>query len=128
MLLECNLIKKHRPFYNVLLKDDKAYPYIKITNEVYPRVLITRQVEKDKAKYFGPITDAFAVKETVDTIHKLWPIRKCHKNLPKDIGKERPCLNYHIGQCCAPCDNQVTKEEYQHMIAEAEQFLNGKHD
>ncbi len=128
LLLECNLIKKHRPFYNVLLKDDKAYPYIKITNEVYPRVLITRQVEKDKAKYFGPITDAFAVKETVDTIHKLWPIRKCHKNLPKDIGKERPCLNYHIGQCCAPCDNQVTKEEYQHMIAEAEQFLNGKQE
>ncbi len=128
LLLECNLIKKHRPFYNVLLKDDKAYPYLKITKEDYPRIIITRQVEKDKAKYFGPITDAFAIKETLDTIHKLWPIRKCHKNLPRDMGKERPCLNYHIGQCCAPCDNRVTKEEYQNMIVEIEQFLNGKQE
>ena len=79
LLLECNLIKKHRPFYNVLLKDDKAYPYIKITNEDYPRIFVTRNIEKDKAKYIGPITDAFAVKETVDTIHKIWPIRKCKK-------------------------------------------------
>jgi len=128
LLLECNLIKKHRPFYNVLLKDDKAYPYIKITNEDYPRIFVTRNIEKDKAKYIGPITDAFAVKETVDTIHKIWPIRKCKKVLPRDIGKERPCLNYHIGQCCAPCDNQISKHDYQNMIAEAEQFIHGKHE
>ena len=128
LLLECNLIKKHKPFYNVLLKDDKAYPYIKITNEDYPRIFVTRNIEKDKAKYIGPITDAFAVKETVDTIHKLWPIRKCKKILPRDIGKERPCLNYHIGQCCAPCDNQISKHDYQNMITEAEQFIHGKHE
>ncbi len=128
LLLECNLIKKHRPFYNVLLKDDKAYPYIKITNEDYPRIFVTRNIEKDKAKYIGPITDAFAVKETVDTIHKIWPIRKCKKILPRDIGKERPCLNYHIGQCCAPCDNQISKHDYQNMITEAEQFIHGKHE
>lgn len=128
LLLECNLIKKHRPFYNVLLRDDKAYPYIKITNEDYPRIFVTRNIEKDKAKYIGPITDAFAVKETVDTIHKIWPIRKCKKILPRDIGKERPCLNYHIGQCCAPCDNQISKHDYQNMITEAEQFIHGKHE
>ena len=128
LLLECNLIKKHRPFYNVLLKDDKAYPYIKITNEAFPRILITRNMQKDKAKYFGPITDAFAVKETVDTIHKLWPIRKCKRNLPKDIGKERPCLHYHIGQCSAPCDGKISQQEYQNMIDEAEQFIHGKHE
>lgn len=128
LLLECNLIKKYKPFYNILLKDDKSYPYIKITNEAYPRVLITREVKKDKAKYFGPITDAFAVKETVDVINKLWCVRKCKKILPRDIGKERPCLNYHIGQCCAPCDNQITQQEYQKMIAEIEQFINGKHE
>lgn len=128
LLLECNLIKKHKPFYNILLKDGKTYPYIKITNETYPRVFITRSVEKDKAKYFGPITDGFAIKETIDTIQKLWPIRKCKKNLPKDIGKERPCLNYHIGQCCAPCDNKITQQEYHNMIAEIEQFINGKHE
>ncbi len=128
LILECNLIKKHRPFYNVLLKDDKAYPYIKITNEDYPRIFVTRNIEKDKAKYIGPITDAFAVKETVDTIHKIWPIRKCKKILPRDIGKERPCLNYHIGQCCAPCDNQISKHDYQNMITEAEQFIHGKHE
>ncbi len=128
LLLECNLIKKYRPFYNVLLKDDKAYPYIKITNEDYPRIFVTRNIEKDKAKYIGPITDAFAVKETVDTIHKIWPIRKCKKILPRDIGKERPCLNYHIGQCCAPCDNQISKHDYQNMITEAEQFIHGKHE
>ncbi|NDO45868.1 excinuclease ABC subunit UvrC [Clostridium sp. MD294] len=128
LLLECNLIKKHKPFYNILLKDGKTYPYIKITNEAYPRVFITRSVEKDKAKYFGPITDGFAIKQTIDTIQKLWPIRKCKKNLPKDIAKERPCLNYHIGQCCAPCDNKITQQEYQKMIIEIEQFINGKHE
>lgn len=128
LLLECNFIKKYRPFYNILLKDGKSYPYIKITNEAYPRVFVTREVQKDKAKYFGPITDAFAVKETVETIQKIWPVRKCKKNLPKDIGKERPCLNYHIGQCCAPCNNQITQENYQQMIAEIEQFISGKQE
>ena len=128
LLLECNLIKKHKPFYNILLKDGKTYPYIKITNEAYPRVFITRSVEKDKAKYFGPITDGFAIKETIDTIQKLWPIRKCKKSLPKEIGKERPCLNYHIGQCYAPCNNKITQQEYNKMITEIEQFLNGKHE
>ena len=128
LLLECNLIKKYRPFYNVLLKDDKAYPYIKITNEAFPRILMTRKMQKDKAKYFGPITDAFAVKETIDTIHKLWPIRKCKRNLPKDIGKERPCLHYHIGQCSAPCDGKISQQQYQKMIEQAEQFIHGKHE
>ena len=128
LLLECNLIKKYRPFYNVLLKDDKAYPYIKITNEAFPRILMTRKMQKDKAKYFGPITDAFAVKETIDTIHKLWPIRKCKRNLPKDIGKDRPCLHYHIGQCSAPCDGKISQQQYQKMIEQAEQFIHGKHE
>ncbi len=128
LLLECNLIKKHKPFYNILLKDGKTYPYIKITNEAYPRVFITRSVEKDKAKYFGPITDGFAIKETIDMIQKLWPIRKCKKSLPKEIGKERPCLNYHIGQCCAPCNNKITQQDYNKMITEIEQFINGKHE
>ncbi len=128
LLLECNLIKKYRPFYNVLLKDDKAYPYIKITNEAFPRILMTRKMQKDKAKYFGPITDVFAVKETIDTIHKLWPIRKCKRNLPKDIGKDRPCLHYHIGQCSAPCDGKISQQQYQKMIEQAEQFIHGKHE
>lgn len=129
LILECNLIKKHRPKYNISLKDDKMYPYIKVTvNEEYPRIFMTRRFVKDKAKYYGPITDAMAVKETVDTIHKIWPIRKCKKNLPKEIGRERPCLNYHIGQCSAPCDNVISKEEYQKLIEEAIQFLEGKHE
>jgi len=128
LLLECNLIKKHKPFYNILLKDGKTYPYIKITDESYPRVLVTRSIEKDKAKYFGPITDGFAIKETIDMIQKLWPIRKCKKSLPKEIGKERPCLNYHIGQCCAPCNNKITQQDYNKMITEIEQFINGKHE
>ncbi len=128
LLLECNLIKKHKPFYNILLKDGKTYPYIKITDEAYPRVLVTRSIEKDKAKYFGPITDGFAIKETIDMIQKLWPIRKCKKSLPKEIGKERSCLNYHIGQCCAPCNNKITQQDYNKMITEIEQFINGKHE
>ena len=85
-------------------------------------------MQKDKAKYFGPITDAFAVKETIDTIHKLWPIRKCKRNLPKDIGKDRPCLHYHIGQCSAPCDGKISQQQYQKMIEQAEQFIHGKHE
>lgn len=129
LILECNLIKKHSPKYNVMLKDDKMYPYIKVTlNEDFPRIFMTRKFVKDKAKYYGPITDAGAVKETIELLHKIWPIRKCSKNLPKEIGKERPCLNYHIGQCNAPCDGLVSKEEYRSMIHDAMDFLEGKQD
>lgn len=129
LLLECNLIKEHRPKYNVMLKDDKTYPYIKVTtNEAFPRIFITRKYVKDKSRYFGPITDATAAKETVELINKLFPIRKCRKNLPKDIGKERPCLNYHIGQCAAPCDNLISKEEYNKIVDEILAVLEGKYD
>lgn len=129
LLLECNLIKEHRPKYNVMLKDDKTYPYIKVTvNEDYPRIFITRKYVKDKNRYFGPITDATAAKETVDLINKLFPIRKCRKSLPKEIGKERPCLNYHIGQCLAPCDNLISKEEYGKIVDEVIAVLEGKYD
>ncbi len=129
LILECNLIKKYRPYYNIMLKDDKMYPYIKVTvNEAFPRVYITRRLEKDKAKYYGPFTDALAVKETVETLHTLYPIRKCRKNLPKEIGKERPCLNYHMGQCSAPCDGKISQEEYNSFIENALRFLDGKHE
>lgn len=129
LLLECNLIKEHRPKYNVMLKDDKTYPYIKVTvNEDYPRIFITRKYVKDKNRYFGPITDATAAKETVDLINKLFPIRKCRKSLPKEIGRERPCLNYHIGQCLAPCDNLISKEEYGKIVDEVIAVLEGKYD
>lgn len=129
LLLECNLIKEHRPKYNVMLKDDKTYPYIKVTlYEDFPRVFITRKYVKDKSRYFGPITDATAARETVDILHKLFPIRKCRKSLPKEIGRERPCLNYHIGQCLAPCDGLVTKDEYREVIDEVIAVLEGKYD
>ena len=129
LLLECNLITKYHPYYNILLKDDKTYPYIKVTvQEDYPRIFITRRMEKDKAKYYGPFTDVLAAKETVETLHKLFPIRKCKKVFPRDIGKERPCLNHHIGQCLAPCSGNVPKEAYQVYIKDAMDFLDGKHD
>ena len=129
LLLECNLIKEHRPKYHVMLKDDKTYPYIKVTvNEDYPRIFITRKYVKDKSRYFGPITDVTAAKETVELINKLFPIRKCRKSLPKEIGKERPCLNYHIGQCAAPCDNLISKEEYNKIVDEVLAVLEGKYD
>ena len=128
LLLECNLIKKHHPYYNILLKDDKSYPYIKVTvQEMFPRIFITRRMEKDRAKYYGPFTDVLAAKETVETLHKLFPIRKCKKVFPRDIGKERPCLNHHIGQCIAPCSGRVSPEEYQVYIKDAMDFLEGKH-
>ena len=111
LVLECNLIKEHHPKYNTMLMDDKTYPFIKVTvNEPFPRVLLARKMLKDKAKYFGPYTSAQAVRDTIDLIHKLYHVRSCNRNLPKDIGKERPCLNYHIKQCDAPC--QVTRDEY----------------
>ena len=129
LLLECNLIKKHRPRYNVMLKDDKSYPYIKVTtNEAFPRIFITRKYVKGTGRYFGPITDATAAKETVDLINKLFPIRKCKKVLPRDIGKERPCLNYHIGQCLAPCDRLISEEDYKKIIDEVLAVLEGKYD
>ncbi|NLL71105.1 MAG: excinuclease ABC subunit UvrC [Epulopiscium sp.] len=129
LILECNLIKKHRPKYNVLLKDDKNYPYIKITiQEDFPRVFLTRKLTKDKAKYFGPYTDTGAVRETLDLIHKVWPIRSCNRVLPRDIGKERPCLNYHIGQCKAPCAGFISTQEYHAVIEEILEFLGGKYE
>ena len=113
LVLECNLIKEHRPKYNTMLMDDKTYPFIKVTvQEDFPRVLFARQMYKDKAKYYGPYTSAGAVKDTIDLIHKLYGIRTCNKQLPKMQGKERPCLNYHIHQCPAPCQGYISKEEY----------------
>ena len=129
LVLECNLIKEHRPKYNTMLMDDKTYPFIKVTvEEEYPRVLLARQMEKDKAKYFGPYTSAGAVKDTIDLIRKLYHIRSCNRNLPKDIGKDRPCLNYHIKQCFAPCQNYISKEEYRQSIQSALSFLGGNYD
>ncbi len=129
LILECNLIKKHKPKFNILLKDDKSYPYIKVTmNEDYPRVLMTRKMEKDKAKYFGPYSNAFAVKETIELLKKLFPIKSCNKVFPRDIGKGRPCLNYHIYQCLGPCRGDVNKEEYRELMKDICSFLNGKHE
>ena len=126
LVLECNLIKEHRPRYNTMLKDDKAYPYIKVTvAEEFPRVLFARTMKKDKNKYFGPYTSAGAVKDTIDLIHKLYKIRTCNKVLPRDAGKDRPCLNYHIRQCEAPCQGGISREEYGENIAQVLEFLNG---
>ena len=128
LVLECNLIKEHRPKYNTMLKDDKTYPFIKVTlGEEYPRVLFSRTMKKDKSRYFGPYTSATAVKDTIDLVKKLYKIRSCSKNLPRDIGKERPCLYYQIGQCNAPCQGIFTKEEYRKSVADAVDFLNGNH-
>lgn len=129
LVLECNLIKEHRPKYNTMLTDDKTYPFIKVTvDEEYPRVLFAREIKKDKAKYFGPYTSAGAVKDTIDLIRKLYHIRSCNRNLPKDIGKERPCLNYHIKQCYAPCQDYISKEEYRKSVQQALRFLGGEYD
>ena len=128
LVLECNLIKEHRPRYSTMLMDDKTYPYIKVTvNEEYPRVLFSRQLKKDKGKYYGPYTSAGAVKDTIDLIHKLYQIRTCNRNLPRDIGKDRPCLNYHIKQCNAPCQGYISREEYGKNVAKALEFLNGNY-
>ena len=126
LVLENNLIKEYSPKYNTLLKDDKTYPYIKVTlGEEYPRVLMVRQMKKDKAKYFGPFTNG-GVRESIDLINKLYQLRTCSRNLPKDCGKERPCLNFHIGQCCAPCQGMISQEEYAKKIENVIDFLNGK--
>ncbi|HIY59884.1 MAG TPA: excinuclease ABC subunit UvrC [Candidatus Eisenbergiella pullistercoris] len=129
LVLENNLIKEHNPKYNTMLKDDKTYPYIKVTmGEDFPRVLFSRQMKKDKSRYFGPFTSAFAVKETIELINRLYKLRTCSRALPRDIGLERPCLNYHIGQCMAPCQEYVTKEEYRAQVEQALDFLNGNFD
>lgn len=129
LVLECNLIKEHRPRYNTMLKDDKTYPYIKVTvHEEFPRVLFSRDMKKDKSRYFGPYTSAGAVKDTIDLIHKLYKIRTCSRVLPRDTGKERPCLNYHIHQCSGPCQGYINKEEYGKNVNEALDFLGGKYD
>lgn len=129
LVLECNLIKEHRPRYNTMLKDDKGYPYIKATmGEDFPRLLFARDMKKDgRNKYFGPYTSVGAVKDTLDLIHKLYRIRTCNRNLPKDIGKGRPCLDYHIKQCEAPCQGYISKEDYQKKFNQALDFLNGKY-
>ena len=129
LVLECNLIKEHRPKYNTMLMDDKTYPFIKVTvNEPFPRVMMARRMKKDKAKYFGPYTSAGAIKDTIELIRKLYHIRSCNRSLPKDIGKERPCLNYHIHQCYAPCQGYISGEEYRKSIDEVVRFLNGNYD
>ncbi len=129
LVLECNLIKEHRPKYNTMLMDDKTYPFIKVTtNEPFPRVILSRKMLKDKAKYFGPYTSAQAVRDTIDLIHKLYHVRSCNRNLPRDTGKERPCLNYHIKQCDAPCQGYISQKEYGKSINEVIRFLNGHYD
>ncbi len=129
LILENTLIKQHSPKYNILLKDDKTYPYIKVTlNEQFPRVIMTRQHLKDKAKYFGPFTSGLTVKENIELIHRIWEIRRCTKVFPRDINKERPCLNYHIGRCKAPCNALIDEKEYNKMIDGVLDFLSGKTD
>ncbi len=126
LVLECNLIKEHRPKYNTMLKDDKSYPYIKITvGEDYPRIIFARQMKRDRAKYFGPYTSAGAVKDTIELLRKIYKIRSCNRNLPHDIGLSRPCLNYHIKQCNAPCQGYISKEEYNESVKRVLDFLNG---
>ena len=126
LVLECNLIKEHRPKYNTMLKDDKGYPYIRVTvQEDFPRVVLSRQMKKDKSRYFGPYTSVGAVKESMELMRKLYFVRNCSRNLPRDIGKERPCLYYHIHQCKAPCQGYISKEEYRKNIDGVLDFLNG---
>ena len=128
LVLECNLIKEHRPKYNTMLKDDKTYPFIKVTvHEDYPRILFSRSMKKDKNKYFGPYSSAGAVKDTIELIRKIYKIRTCNRSLPRDIGKERPCLYYHIKQCDAPCQEYISREDYRANIDEAIEFLNGNY-
>lgn len=128
LILECNLIKEHRPKYNTMLRDDKSYPYIRVTlGEAFPRVLFSRQMKKDKSRYFGPYTSAGAVKDTIELLRKIYQLRTCNRSLPKDTGKDRPCLNYHIHQCMAPCQGYISQEEYRKRIDKAIEFLNGNY-
>lgn len=129
LVLECNLIKEHRPKYNTMLKDDKTYPYIKVTtSEEFPRVLFSRQMKKDKNKYYGPYTSAGGVKDTIDLINKIFQLRSCQRSLPESIGKDRACLNYHIGRCQGPCQGYVSSQEYSKSVKGAIDFLNGNYD
>ena len=128
LVLECNLIKEHRPKYNTMLKDDKTYPFIKVAvNEPYPRVLFSRTMKKDKAKYFGPYTSSTAVKDVIELVRKIYMVRSCNRNLPRDCGKDRPCLYYHMKQCTAPCQGNVSEEAYKQNIGQVLHFLNGNY-
>ena len=128
LVLECNLIKEHTPKYNTMLRDDKTYPYIRVTvGEDFPRVLFSRQMKKDKSRYFGPFTSAGAVKDTIDLINKIYRLRTCNRNLPRDIGLDRACLNYQIHQCDAPCQGYISKEDYAKKIDGVIEFLNGNY-
>lgn len=128
LVLECNLIKEHRPKYNTMLRDDKTYPYIRVTlGEDFPRVLFSRQQKKDKSRYFGPYTSAGAVKDTIELVNKIYQLRTCSRNLPRDTGKERPCLNYHIHQCQGPCQGYISREEYRERVDAVIEFLNGNY-
>ena len=127
LILECNLIKKYSPKYNILLKDDKFYPFIKITvNDDYPRVFVTRRFAKDGSKYFGPYTNGSAVYETLDLIYKIFPLRNCKLVIKENGEKVRPCLNYHIKKCLGPCEGHISKEEYGKMINDIIDILSGK--
>lgn len=126
LVLECNLIKEHSPKYNTMLKDDKTYPFIKITTgEHFPRVLFSRKIVHGTGKYYGPYTSAGAVKDTIELLCKLYKIRTCNRKLPADQGRERPCLNYHIGQCSAPCQGYINEEDYRKSIESVMEFLDG---
>lgn len=128
LVLECNLIKEHCPKYNTMLRDDKTYPYIRVTlGEDFPRVLFSRQQKKDKSRYFGPYTSAGAVKDTIELVNKIYQLRTCSRNLPRDMGKERACLDYHIHQCAGPCQGYISKEEYRERINSVLEFLNGNY-
>ena len=129
LVLENNLIKENRPRYNTMLRDDKTYPYIKVTvKEPYPRIFLTRQMKKDKARYFGPFSSAGAVRSTLELMYKVFQIRDCSRVLPRDMGKGRPCLNYHIHQCGAPCMGLISEAEYRSHVEEALEFLGGRFD
>lgn len=128
LVLENNLIKEHSPKYNTMLKDDKTYPYIKVTvAEEYPRILFSREMKKDRSKYFGPYTSAASVKDTIELMNKLYQLRTCSRKLPRDIGLDRPCLNYHIKQCLAPCQGYIGRDEYRERMEQALDFLNGNY-
>ena len=129
LVLENNLIKENSPKYNTLLKDDKTYPFIKVTvSEEFPRVLFSREMKKDKSRYFGPYTSAGAVKDTIELLNKLFKLRTCNRVLPRDLGQERPCLNHHIGQCLAPCQGYISQEEYRKRVDQALDFLGGNYN
>ena len=129
LVLENNLIKENSPKYNTLLKDDKTYPFIKVTvSEEFPRVLFSREMKKDRSRYFGPYTSAAAVKDTIELLNKLFKLRTCNRVLPRDLGQERPCLNHHIGQCLAPCQGYIDQEEYRKRVDQALDFLGGNYN